>query len=73
MCEEALRFLLYSVDVNTLFNVALGTYDFDLVIMVAEKSQKDPKVSFLFLVGSNKKYVCVFIPLLPPTFIQISD
>ena len=46
VCEEALRFLLYSVDVNTLFNVALGTYDFDLVIMVAEKSQKDPKVSF---------------------------
>ena len=32
------------VDVNTLFDVALGTYDFDIVMMVAEKSQKDPKV-----------------------------
>ena len=33
------------VDVNTLFDVALGTYDFEIVMMVAEKSQKDPKVS----------------------------
>jgi elongator complex protein 1 len=32
------------VDVNVLFDLALGTYDFDLVLMVAEKSQKDPKV-----------------------------
>jgi elongator complex protein 1 len=36
------------VDVNVLFDLALGTYDFDLVLMVAEKSQKDPKVSFFF-------------------------
>ena len=38
--DEALRYLLYLVDVNDLYNVALGTYDFDLVLMVAEKSQK---------------------------------
>lgn len=38
--DEALRYLLYLVDVNELFNVALGTYDFDLVLMVADKSQK---------------------------------
>ena len=42
--DDALRFLTYMVDVNALFDVALGTYDFVLVIMVAEKSQKDPKV-----------------------------
>ncbi|XP_072167241.1 putative elongator complex protein 1 [Diadema setosum] len=47
--DEALRYLLYLVDVNDLFNVALGTYDFDLVIMVAEKSQKDPKEYLPFL------------------------
>jgi elongator complex protein 1 len=35
------------VDVNILFDLALGTYDFDLVLMVAEKSQKDPKVFML--------------------------
>jgi len=43
LCDEGLRFIMYSVDVNLLFNVALGTYDFELVLMVAEKSQKDPK------------------------------
>ena len=44
-CDNGLRYILYSVDVNLLFNIALGTYDFDLVLMVAEKSQKDPKVN----------------------------
>eukprot|EP00057_Strongylocentrotus_purpuratus_P001045 XP_001190999.2 PREDICTED: elongator complex protein 1 [Strongylocentrotus purpuratus] len=47
--DEALRYLLYLVDVNELFNVALGTYDFDLVLMVADKSQKDPKEYLPFL------------------------
>lgn len=41
--EEALKYLLYMVDVNQLFDVALGMYDFDLVLLVANKSQKDPK------------------------------
>jgi len=47
--DNALRFLTYMVDVNALFDVALGTYDFDLVLMVAEKSQKDPKEYIPFL------------------------
>jgi len=38
--DDALHYLLYLVDVNDLYNVALGTYDFDLVLLVAEKSQK---------------------------------
>lgn len=38
--EEALKYLLFLVDVNELYDHSLGTYDFDLVIMVAEKSQK---------------------------------
>lgn len=41
--DEALKYLLYMVDVNNLFDVALGMYDFDLVLLVANKSQKDPK------------------------------
>lgn len=40
MIDEALQHLLYVIDANRLFDVALGTYDFDLVLMVAEKSQK---------------------------------
>ncbi|KAH0628486.1 hypothetical protein JD844_009739 [Phrynosoma platyrhinos] len=47
--EEALKYLLYLVDVSELYDHSLGTYDFDLVIMVAEKSQKDPKEYLPFL------------------------
>lgn len=47
--EDALKYLLFLVDVNELYDHSLGTYDFDLVIMVAEKSQKDPKEYLPFL------------------------
>ncbi|CAH0588039.1 unnamed protein product [Chrysodeixis includens] len=47
--DEALKYLLYMVDVNQLFDVALGIYDFDLVLLVAYKSQKDPKEYVPFL------------------------
>jgi len=40
---------LLLVNVNSLFDVALGLYDFDLVLFVAEKSQKDPKEYLPFL------------------------
>lgn len=49
MIDEGLRHLLYIVDVNELFDVSLGTYNFELVLMVAEKSQKDPKEYLPFL------------------------
>ncbi|KAM9377431.1 elongator complex protein 1 [Pholidichthys leucotaenia] len=47
--EEALKYLLFLVSVNDLYEYSLGTYDFDLVLMVAEKSQKDPKEYLPFL------------------------
>ncbi|XP_039439416.1 elongator complex protein 1 [Culex pipiens pallens] len=47
--EEALKYLLYLVEVNDLYNVALGMYDFGLVLFVATKSQKDPKEYLPFL------------------------
>lgn len=47
--EEGLRHLLYVADANELCDVALGTYDFDLVMLVFEKSQKDPKEYLPFL------------------------
>uniref|UniRef100_A0A4W4HKP5 Elongator complex protein 1 n=1 Tax=Electrophorus electricus TaxID=8005 RepID=A0A4W4HKP5_ELEEL len=46
---EALKYLLFLVNVNELYEHSLGTYDFDLVLMVAEKSQKDPKEYLPFL------------------------
>lgn len=47
--HEALKYLLYLVNVNELYDVALGMYDFDLVMFVAQKSQKDPKEYVPFL------------------------
>lgn len=47
--EEALKYLLYLDDVNNLYKVALGMYNFDLVLFVASKSQKDPKEYLPFL------------------------
>lgn len=38
--EDALKYLLFLVDVNKMYDIALGMYDFQLVLMVAEKSQK---------------------------------
>ncbi|KAJ1530829.1 hypothetical protein ONE63_005675 [Megalurothrips usitatus] len=45
----ALRHLLYLKDVNQLMDAALGMYDFNLVVLVASKSQKDPKEYLAFL------------------------
>jgi elongator complex protein 1 len=47
--DEAMKYLLCLVDVNRLYNVALGLYDFDLVMFVAAKSNKDPKEYLPFL------------------------
>uniref|UniRef100_A0A673WKR1 Elongator complex protein 1 n=1 Tax=Salmo trutta TaxID=8032 RepID=A0A673WKR1_SALTR len=47
--REALKYLMFLVNVNELYEHSLGTYDFDLVLMVAEKSQKDPKEYLPFL------------------------
>ncbi|KAK2583885.1 hypothetical protein KPH14_001159 [Odynerus spinipes] len=47
--EDAMKYLLYLVDVNVLFDTALGMYDFDLTMFIASKSQKDPKEYVPFL------------------------
>ncbi|EGC35070.1 hypothetical protein DICPUDRAFT_79181 [Dictyostelium purpureum] len=49
LAEESLDYIVFLVDVNKLYDIALGTYDFELVIMVAQKSQKDPKEYISFL------------------------
>ena len=38
--DDALKYVLLLVDVNSLYDAALGTYDFELVLMVAQRSQK---------------------------------
>merc|ERR1712137_1218222 len=47
--ESALDYMVFLVDVNHLYDVALSLYDFELTIMVASKSQKDPKEYLPFL------------------------
>lgn len=52
--DAALSYLVFLIDVNTLYDIALGMYDFDLVLMVAQKSQKDPKEYLPFLANLKK-------------------
>lgn len=38
--EDAIKYIIFLSDVNKLYDVALGMYDFKLVLMVAQYSQK---------------------------------
>lgn len=38
--DEAVKYIIFLADANTLFDVALGIYDFGLVLAVAQNSQK---------------------------------
>lgn len=52
--DDAIRYLLYLVDVNVMFDIAMGMYDFELALFVASKSQKDPK-EYIPLLNDLKK------------------
>lgn len=41
--EAALKHLIFLADADALFDVALGLYDLELVLLVARHSQRDPK------------------------------
>jgi elongator complex protein 1 len=47
--DEALKYSLLLIDVNQLYDSALGLYDFSLVLLVAEKSQKVSRHNLYFL------------------------
>ncbi|PPQ93843.1 hypothetical protein CVT25_013552 [Psilocybe cyanescens] len=47
--EEAVKYIIFLVDANQLFDTALGMYDFSLVIMIAQHAQKDPREYLPFL------------------------
>ncbi|KAF9075492.1 IkappaB kinase complex IKAP component [Rhodocollybia butyracea] len=40
LVEDAVKYIIFLVDANKLFDTALGMYDFSLVLMVAQHSQK---------------------------------
>lgn len=41
--KEALEYVSWLVNPDRLFDIALTTYNFDLVTLVATQTQKDPK------------------------------
>ncbi|KAI0061864.1 IkappaB kinase complex, IKAP component [Artomyces pyxidatus] len=47
--EDAVKYIIFLVDADTLFDVALGMYDFSLVLMIAQHAQKDPREYLPFL------------------------
>jgi elongator complex protein 1 len=38
--EDAIKYIIFLSDVDRLYDVALGMYDFQLVLMIAQYSQK---------------------------------
>ena len=40
MVEDAVKYIIFLVDADKLFDTALGMYDFSLVLMVAQHAQK---------------------------------
>ena len=52
--DKSIKFLLYSIDINTLVDEALGSYDCDVFLMIASKSQKDPKEYLALLEKLNQ-------------------
>ncbi|KAI0752776.1 IkappaB kinase complex IKAP component [Daedaleopsis nitida] len=49
LVEEAVKYIIFLVDAEKLFDTALGMYDFSLVLMVAQHAQKDPREYLPFL------------------------
>ncbi|ODQ49573.1 hypothetical protein PICMEDRAFT_71116 [Pichia membranifaciens NRRL Y-2026] len=49
--EKSVQHLCFLLDVNKLYNIALGIYNIPLALVVAQQSQKDPKEYLPFLQG----------------------
>ncbi|KAI6009884.1 pol II transcription elongation factor [Pisolithus marmoratus] len=47
--EDAVKYIIFLVDADKLFDTALGMYDFSLVLLVAQHAQKDPREYLPFL------------------------
>lgn len=40
MVEDAVKYVIFLVDVDKLFDTALGMYDFSLVLLIAQQAQR---------------------------------
>ncbi|OUM66737.1 hypothetical protein PIROE2DRAFT_40576, partial [Piromyces sp. E2] len=54
LAEKAIKYIIFLVNVDKLYNIALGLYDFELVLMIAQQSQKDPREYIPFLQNLQK-------------------
>lgn len=52
--EQALQHLMFIVDVNKVYSEALGAYDLEAALKIAQKSQKDPKEYIPYLNSLRK-------------------
>ncbi|KAI5890064.1 IkappaB kinase complex, IKAP component [Schizophyllum commune H4-8] len=49
LVEDAVKYIIFLVDADSLFDTALGMYDFSLVLVIAQHAQKDPREYLPFL------------------------
>ncbi|KAJ7198481.1 pol II transcription elongation factor [Mycena pura] len=49
LVEDAVKYIIFLVDADALFDTALGMYDFSLVLMIAQHAKKDPREYLPFL------------------------
>ncbi|THH05467.1 hypothetical protein EW145_g4776 [Phellinidium pouzarii] len=49
LVEEAVKYIIFLVDADQLFDTALGMYDFSLVLLIAQHAQRDPREYLPFL------------------------
>ncbi|KAK0706398.1 IKI3 family-domain-containing protein [Lasiosphaeria miniovina] len=54
LAERAVEHICFLVDVNKLFDHALGLYNLDLTLLVAQQSQRDPREYLPFIQGLHK-------------------
>ncbi|PVF95559.1 IkappaB kinase complex, IKAP component [Serendipita vermifera] len=47
--EDAVQYIIFLVDADVLFDIALGMYDFALVLLIAQHSRRDPREYLPFL------------------------
>jgi elongator complex protein 1 len=52
--EVGLKYLIFLSNVDELYDIALGMYDVELVLLIAKKSQKDPKEYLRFFEEISK-------------------
>ncbi|KAK8077427.1 IKI3 family protein [Apiospora saccharicola] len=54
LAEKAVEHICFLADVNTLFDEALGLYNLDLALLVAQQSQRDPREYLPFIQDLHK-------------------